>query len=212
MIIQYLDDNRNDDTWLYFPALRRVRRASSSDRGGARGGESTLDEQGNAGFRGLISEWNWKILGKKELYVPMNCSNLFQVGGKDEDECWARDINPERLRYELRRLWVVEATLKEGVDHDYSKRVEYCDEDSWYFVRGDRYDMRGNLWRTSELYTYTDPCQVWRVTNGIHFINLESGRYELYGGALTKDYREARINVKLDPGEFTVQALKRSGR
>ncbi len=211
LIIQYMDDNRNDDTWLYFPALRRVRRAASSDRGGGRGGESTLDEQGN-GFRGLVSEWNWKLLGKKEIYVPMNCYDMFKIGAKDEDECWARDINPTRVRYELHRMWVIEGTLKSGMEHDYSKRVEYCDEDSWYFVHGDRYDMRGNLWRVMEFYTYYDMCQVWKCTPGILYVNLESGRYEFFGGNKTEKTIESIRDAKLDPGEFTVNALKRGGR
>lgn len=211
LIIQYLDDRRNDDTWLYFPALRRVRRAASSDKGGGRGGESTLDEQGN-GFRGVIGDWNWKLIGKKEIYVPMNCYEMFRIGAEDEDECWARDINPTRIRYELRRMWVIEGTLKEGREHDYSKRVEYCDEDSWYFVRGDRYDMRGNLWRTIEFYTYYDMCQVWKCTPGILYLNLESGRYEFFGGNKTERTRESIRDAKLDPSEFTVHALKRGGR
>ncbi|MCU0821757.1 MAG: DUF1329 domain-containing protein, partial [Spirochaetes bacterium] len=99
-----------------------------------------------------------------------------------------------------------------GIDHEYSKRVEYCDEDSWYFIRGDRYDMRGNIWRINEWYIYFDPCQVYRAVAGIINLNLESGRYELSGGSKTKSTRESMINPKINPNEFNVHALTRGGR
>ena len=144
--------------------------------------------------------------------MPANCYTMFEIGGKDEDECWVRDINPTRVRFELRRMWAVEGTLKKGIEHDYSKRVEYADEDSWYFVHGDRYDMRGNLWRVMEYYTYYDVCQNWKCTPGILYVNLESGRYELFGGSKTKYTKESIQGAKFNLNEFTVHSLKRGGR
>ena len=51
------------------------------------------------------------------------------------------------MRYELHRVWVVEATLKAGQKHIYGKRTFYLDEDSWNVLEEDSYDTRGNLWR-----------------------------------------------------------------
>jgi len=48
----------------------------------------------------------------------------------------------------LHRVWVVEATLKEGKRHIYSKRTFYIDEDSWAALASDEYDGHGQLYRT----------------------------------------------------------------
>ena len=41
-----------------------------------------------------------------------------------------KHVNPDLERWELHRVWVVEATLKEGKRHIYAKRVFYVDEDT----------------------------------------------------------------------------------
>lgn len=210
LIHQYTDD-RPDDTWLYLPSLRRVRRAPTLDYGAQIDGESTMDEMG-AFFRGRVNDWDWKLLGKKELYVPANNYNIWKVGTPDNEECLAGDINPESLRYELRRVWVVQAIAKEGTDHPYSKRVIYADEDSWYAMVGDNYDKRGNLWRMSEFYTYYDYCTQYRIVNGMMYLNLESGRYEFFGGGIGPDSKATITNTGMDASDFTIQSLRRAGR
>ncbi len=213
LIIQYIDDTRGDDTWLYLPTLRRVRRAPSLNQGAQIDGESTMDEMAT-GFRGLVGDWNWKLLGKKEMYVSSNCYDMWKIGGKDKDECWKGDINPTRARYELRRMWVIEGTLRKGlkINHPYSKRVEHCDEDTWFFSFGDRYDRRGNVWRLNETYSSYDYCQKTRMVEAQLHLNLESGRYELYGGSRTKKTVLGQMNTGIKPKIFTVQSLRRAGR
>jgi hypothetical protein len=209
--VSYLDDNRLEDTWLFLPTLRRVRRAPSMTNGGQLDGELTMDENGME-FRGTVSHWNWKLLGKREIYIPYNCYDLFPADAEDEDECWAQDINPERIRYELHRVWVVEGTLKEGLDHPYSKRVGYYDEDCWAPVLADRYDKRGNLWRMYEAYTFADSCNKMRMYAGYIYMNLESSRYELFGGCRKQLPTTTVYDTGLDESYFTVQALRKSGR
>jgi len=210
LIHQYTDD-RPDDTWLYLPSLRRVRRAPTLDYGAQIDGESTMDELG-AFFRGRINDWNWKVLGKKEMYVPANNYDMWKIGTPDKEELFPGDINPTSLRYELRRVWVVEATAKEDTDHPYSRRVIYADEDSWYAMLSDNYDKRGNLWRMSEFYAYYNFCTQLRVIHGMLYLNLESGRYEIFGGGLDENSKATISNSGMKPSEFTQQALRRIGR
>ena len=209
--VSYLDSSRLDDTWLFLPTLRRVRRAPSMENGAQLDGELTMDENGFE-FRGTVANWNWKLLGKKEMYVAYNCYDMFLPDGEDEDECWAMDLNPERIRYELHRVWVVEGTLKEGLSHPYSRRVSYYDEDMWQPVLGDRYDKRGNLWRMYEAYGFADSCNKMRMYIGHVYMNLESGRYELFGGCRKMLPTTTVYDTGLDVDEFTVQALRKSGR
>ena len=207
----YNDDNRLQDTWLFMPTLRRVRRAPSMANGGQLDGELTMDENGME-FRGTVNNWDWKLLGKKEMFVAYNNYDMFPADAADEDECWAMDLNPKRIRYELHRVWVVEGVLKKGLDHPYSKRVSYYDEDSWQPVLGDRYDKRGNLWRMYEAYTYANSCNKMWMTMGYLYMNLESGRYELFGGCRRQLPTTTVYDTGLDEKLFTVQALRKAGR
>ncbi len=209
--INHLDDNKKEDTWLYLPALRRVRRAPSMSGGGGLGGELTMDENGLE-FRGAVNDWTWKLLGKREMYVSNNNYDIWALGATDADECWPLDINPERLRYELMRVWVVEGTAIEGLNHPYSKRVGYYDEDSWQPAFAERYDKRGKLWRTYESYPAADYCNKYKMIIGYIYLNLESGRYEVFGGGRTKDSYNTIYDTGLKESEFTVQALRRAGR
>jgi hypothetical protein len=211
LIIQYMDDSRYDDTWLYIPTLRRVRRAPTMGHGTQFGGEYTLDEFGYF-FRGRINDWNWKLLGKKEIYISNNAFGIWKVGLPDNEECLPGDINPKFLRYELRRVWAFEGTIKEGVDHPYSKRVIYADEDSWYPMLAEAYDKRGNLWRMSECYSHLDYCTDNRIIIGLMYLNLESGRYEILGGGRTEKTKAMIVNSGLKSSDFTVQSLRRIGR
>jgi hypothetical protein len=146
------------------------------------------------------------------MYIPVNAYDMWKVGTPDKEECLPGDINPEPLRYELRRVWAIEGTLRDGVNHPYSKRVIYADEDSWYGVASDAYDSRGSLWRRAEFYTIYDYCQDYRVIIALFYLNLESGRYEILGGQLTKDTKLEIINTGLKQSDFTVQAMRRAGR
>ena len=209
--VGYDDDTKEGDVWVYYPTLNRVRRAPTLRGGTQLDGESTLDELGQD-FSDDVNDWDWKLVGKKEMYIPANNYEIWELDALDEKECLAGDINPARIRYELRRVWVVEATLKEGKKHPYSKRVGYYDEDFWGPVLADRYDKRGNLWRMAEYYQCYNYCTQRRYVIGYLYLNLESGRYEVFGGCRDKDTKTNKTDVGLTLDEFTVQALRRAGR
>ena len=207
----YLDDDRLEDAWIYLPTLRRVRRAPTLIGGGQLDGETTMDDLGWE-FRGPVNDWAWKLLGKQEMYIPVNCYDMWEVGTPDEEECFAQDMNSSRIRYELRRVWVVEGTPRQALEHPYSRRVGYYDEDTWLPAVADRYDKRGNLWRVFEFYTSYDYCQKMRVLPGAIYLNLESGRYELFGGCRTEDTYLAIMDTGLEESLFTVSTLRKAGR
>lgn len=209
--VGYVDDRRELDVWQYIPTLNRVRRAPTLIGGTQLDGESTVDEMG-FDFRDHAYKWNWKLLGKKEMYVPENNYEMWGVDVPDNVECQAGGVNPARLRYELHRVWVVEGDLKKGYSHPYSKRVSYYDEDYWQPVVADRYDKRGNLWRMAEYYQCYNYCTKQRYVIGYIYYNLESGRYEVFGGCRNKNTKTNATDIGLTPNLFTVQALRRMGR
>ena len=120
-------------------------------------------------------------------------------------------LNPKYTRHELHRLWVVEATLKEGERHVYAKRRFYIDEDSWQAGVIDHYDGRGQLWRVSEAHElqYSDVNIPWFAAEVLH--DLISGRYLVIG--LTNEEKKGfDFALQAKHGDFTPAALRRSGK
>jgi hypothetical protein len=112
-------------------------------------------------------------VGKKEMYVPYN-TYRFAYHDKPEELFQPKFINPSHVRWELHRMWVVEAKLKEGQRHIYSRRTFYVDEDSWFVVAVDQYDGRGQLWRPGFGYLH----QGYDATVPI----ISAGHYDLIAG------------------------------
>ena len=96
-------------------------------------------------------------------------------------------LNPDYVRWELHRVWVVEATLKEGKRHIYAKRVFYVDEDSWVAVASDQYDARGQLYRSGFMHTNPSYDQPAPSTTGQSVHDFVGGGYNINGllGAYT---------------------------
>ncbi|MGS0626220.1 DUF1329 domain-containing protein, partial [Ralstonia sp. VS2407] len=84
--------------------------------------------------------YDWKLVGKKEMYVPYNDFGAYDFR-KSKKEAFGNDMpNKSMHRYELHRVWVVEGTVKQGVRHSAPKRTFYLDEDTWSLVVADDYD------------------------------------------------------------------------
>ena len=99
------------------------------------------------GWNGTTERYDWKLLGKREMYVPYNAYKLTDKSLKAADVLHKNHVNPELMRYELHRVWAVEGTLKAGARHVFAKRTLFVDEDTWQVAVQDLYDSRGNLWR-----------------------------------------------------------------
>ena len=197
--------------WVYNTGQRRVRRAPQvayDNPGTASDGMRTSDQLDM--FNGGIDRYDWKLVGKREVYVPYNSYKLHSDSLKVADIVTPMHINQEHSRYELHRVWVVEATLKDGKRHIYAKRRFYVDEDSWGVLVVDQYDNRGRLWRVSEGHgiNYYDILSFW-TTLEVH-MDLLSGRYLAHGLDNENDMYDFSYESK--SGDYTPAALRRRGR
>ena len=197
--------------WVYNTGQRRVRRAPQvayDNPGTASDGMRTSDQLDM--FNGAIDRYDWQLIGKKELYVPYNSYKLHSDRLKVADIITPMHINQEHSRYELHRVWVVEATLKDDKRHIYAKRRFYVDEDSWGVLVVDQYDNRGRLWRVSEGHSinYYDILSFW-TTLEVH-MDLLSGRYLAHG--LDNENEMYDFSYRSKSGDYTPAALRRRGR
>jgi hypothetical protein len=164
--------------WVYNPGQRRVRRAPNvayDNPGTASDGLRTNDMTDM--FNGAMDRFDWTLVGKKEMYVPYNSYAAHSDQTKVKDLIRPGHLNPDKLRYELHRVWVVDAKLKAGARHINSRRTFYLDEDSWQILLADHYDGQGNLWRYSEApsVNYYEVPTFWSTLETHH--DLKSGRY-----------------------------------
>lgn len=161
-------------------------------------------------FNGSPDRYNWELKGKKEMYIAYNSYALHSDKVKYEEILKPNHINPDLTRWEKHRVWVVEATLKEGFRHIYQKRVFFLDEDSWQIQEADMYDKNGELYRVAMAYglNYYDVPTQWSTLEVYH--DLNSRRYLAIG--LDNETKMYDFNVQLRDAEFTSQALRREGR
>ena len=207
LVHEFLDRRQ---AWTYNPGQRRVRLAPNvayDNPGTAADGLRTNDDFDM--YNGAIDRYDWKLVGKKEIYVPYNSYKLVGNTVKMADVLQAGHLNPEHARYELHRVWVVDATLKDGTSHSYKRRTFYLDEDSWSILVIDKYDARDQLWRVSELHTvnWYDIPMLYPSLEVHH--DLQSGRYIAMG--LRND--EPRVYQAIDarPADFTPAGLRGAG-
>ncbi|WP_095210186.1 DUF1329 domain-containing protein [Endozoicomonas ascidiicola] len=198
--------------WKYLPGQRRVRRAPNVAYDNPASGTDNLKTADNSDmFNGAPDRYEWTLIGKKELYIPYNSYALYDKNLTNDDIIRPGHINPDLVRYELHRVWEVEATLKEGERHVYSKRTFYVDEDTWQASIVDHYDSRNQLWRMGEAHAIQyNPKQVPWLVNEV-FYDLNSGRYVTNG--LANAIKEPlEFGVMASKSEYTPAAIRRWGK
>jgi hypothetical protein len=198
--------------WVYNSGQRRVRRAPNVAYDGPSPGTDGLRTTDNYDmYNGAPDRYNWKLVGKKELYIPYNSYKLLDTAASYDELAEAGHLNADYLRYELHRVWEVEATLKEDARHIYAKRTFYIDEDTWGASVIDHYDGRGELWRLSEAHNvmFYDVDTPWMVAETLH--DLNSGRY-LVTGLSNEEPEFMKWGKKAKRRDFSSSALRRLGR
>ena len=197
--------------WIYNPGQRRVRRAPNvayDNPGTASDGLRTNDMTDM--FNGAMDRFDWEVVGKKEMYIPYNSYQIHSGNLTPDDIIRPGHLNADLTRYELHRVWIVDATLKEGTRHINSRRTFYMDEDTYQIALIDHYDQRGELWRASEAHTinYYDVPTYWSSIES--HMDLQSGRYVATG--IDNQDPVNTFNVPLSPSSYTPQALRTRGR
>lgn len=212
LVHEHIDQVRNPrNAWLYNTGSRRMRRAPNlaydaplefSDAG------ATTDDFDM--YNGAPNKFNWRLLGKREMFVP---ANGYRIGAVPSVERLVQrgHLNPKYARYEKRRVWVVEATLKRRHRHVYGKRVFYLDEDGFAAVLADQYDTRGGLWRSKEQHSVfiSQNKAIFAAAEAVY--DLKSGGY-LALGLLAGRKARIRFDKSMRDRDFTPSSLRRKGR
>jgi hypothetical protein len=211
MALENLDAKNNPrKAWTYDPGERRVRRAPNLAFDTPDRPINVIDDFDL--FSGSPERYEWKLLGKREVYVPYNNNRLNSIKHAIDDVFTVPVINPELTRYELHRTWVVEANVREDARHVYAKRVFYIDEDTWAILATDKFDGSGNLWRVGFNYPVTAP-EVPVTAGGMYaHYDLKAGAYYTMFGVTGQEYAQTFDQEPPKASFYTASALRRRGR
>ena len=166
--------------YIYVPGQRRVKLAPDlayDTPSPVSGGSSTMDEQ--QGFLGAQDRYNFKLIGKKEVYMNVNTNKTVDYKACPIEKLYTKNFaNPDCMRWELRRAWVVEGTLKPGFRHIIPRRMIYFDEDGPLAAVGDMFDAGGKLFRfdfNPQFVVYGLDGNQWTMANTACTYDLNTG-------------------------------------
>jgi hypothetical protein len=205
--------NKPNEAWLYFPGQRRVRRSPTfAYDNPVPGYENLLMVDQYPMYSGAMDRYDFKLIGKQELYVTYNTFRFNDTTLKFKDIMEPLAPKRDLIRYEKHRVWKIEATVKQGMRHLFPKREFYLDEDTWAMLQADLYDAQGKVWRVMESYPYS----AWElgacVYQGYTSYDLNVGRYMAdnmpqEGKVDWLAGKEGRIDAK----KFDANQLRRAG-
>jgi hypothetical protein len=191
--------------WRLLPGEHRARKAPSISYDVPdpdANGFVSMDEYYN--FFGGLDHYDFKLLGKKEVYIPYNNNRLYLQPASHV--LGPAHANPDDLRYELHRVWVVEGTLAKGQHDIVARRRLYLDEDTWLAVYSDSWDEQGRLWKFGQGTMYLMP-EIPAVILGSQFAyDFELGGY-VYSFAFNGEASGYKVTAPHDATLFTPESM-----
>jgi hypothetical protein len=139
-----LDEAKNDDTWVYLPDLRRVRRISTAQRtDSVQGTDFTMDDLRS--FSGIPPQYSWECLGEAKILSPFNTKGL-AYPYRDDYNFGPYGFSYANDRWELREAWIIAFDPKND-DHPYHHKDIYLDKETFEPLYSFAYDRKKELWK-----------------------------------------------------------------
>jgi hypothetical protein len=194
---RYVSPDVPDDSYMYLPELRKVRRLSMANRSDAFWG-TDLDIDSIWTFNSKLSFWTFKYLGERKLLQAMH------AGGYAQREAWCAQPDGQSgmkafifcTPHEVRDVVIVEGKPTGFNQYAFSKRVMYIDKEALYAQYNEGYDHGGQLWRSwfmmsdtgkspSELVKGADGKMTLQPTGTVNPPKYEFDRvYPTHGGVI----------------------------
>lgn len=205
LIHRLADDHAREQTWLYLSSQRRVRLLSSGETTDAFLGSDIMIED-FLGYNGRLSDQEWKLLGKKDLLLPLYVSST----GADVSYGGAGNCYPS-TPWELRPGYVLEG---KPIDphHPLSKRIFYVDAQTSYIMVTEIFDRADRLWKLG-FASLAHPDSHLPENKGSHIPALAAvSMSDLQARHCTVIVPTAHNLVEASPTDFTVNSLRARGR
>ena len=194
--------------WLYNPGLRRIRRAPSVGYDNpyeGTDGQQFYDQVDMV--NGKLDRFTWKLMGRKAMITPYNSMPINSPKLEYKDILQGLHLNQELPRYEIHRMWVVEANNKPEIRHTFKKKTIYFDEDTWTATMIDNYDHRDQFYKFQEghLICLANMLSCSTVPEIIY--DLQSRVY--FATAMINEDKPNDFTVNYDPKDFEPNKVKK---
>ncbi|MBV1875920.1 MAG: DUF1329 domain-containing protein [Cycloclasticus sp.] len=153
--IQYQDQSKLPESYVYLPSFRRVRQVSTANRADSVAG-TELTQSDLGGFSDPLGLWTYKILKKTEMLVPIK--NAVPAVQEEAPKIYNGYFPEEQRLVELREAYVIEALPR--FDTIYSKKVMLIDAEVFRITDVTIYDKQGKLFKSV--------LQDWALTDDNH--------------------------------------------
>ena len=161
-------------------------------------------------YNGAFDRYVWRLVGKRELYIPYNSYRISDGRYTYSQLLTKNHFNQDSTRYELHRVWMIEATERDGKSHKFGKRTFYVDEDSWNVVLVENEDHEGKLWRFQEGHLLPSYANQTANCAPVVLYDLKDGRY--FVNRLLGEDTPIQYDQKMTTGEFMPASLSRYTR
>jgi hypothetical protein len=198
-------------TWELLNGQGRVRRAPeiSFDTPDSQSGDISNYDEGYM-FSGPMEKYDWKYLGKKEMYIPYHNNDLYSLTA--EQALLDHFLDPNVVRWELHRVHVVEATLHPGERNVLARRMLYSDEDTWTVSLIDAFDANNNLYHVSIGYNNLRPELPGLIFGGLTVLNLQTDDYSNSCSLNEKAHPSIQFPATLPESTFDPQNMAAAGQ
>lgn len=195
--------------WSYLTGQRRLRKTPNVQYDVPFPYTSGLTNFDDAnGFLGSLDRYDWKLIGKQEIYTPYNNNSFYLAQGID-NIMQPQFVNPDLVRWELHRVWVVEANVKPTARHNVPRKRFYVDEDTWWVMQTDQWDAKGQFWKSIQILPQNIPSVPVTVSTTNVIYNVQQRGYVVFN---SQNRAPLTWKEKVTPAdEFTAQALERGG-
>jgi Protein of unknown function (DUF1329) len=197
--------------WNYRPGERKVKRLMGLSYDALTPTSEGMRTNDNMQvFNGAQDRYDWELLGKQEKLIPYNLFALSSNELKYSDILHKGHLNPDPMRYELHRTWVVEGKLKPGQTHIIAaRRRNYIDEDSWTVAATALFDAGGRIARVQEGHIYNYYDQPLCALGSDVVYDIAGGRYHILG--MRNEQKPVRFDQEMDEEMFSPSGMRRLG-
>lgn len=187
--------------WLYNPGLRRIRRAPNVGYDNpyeGTDGQQFYDQVDM--INGKLDRFSWKLVGRRPMITPYNSVPINSPELEYDDILNGLHLNQDLPRYEIHRMWVVEANNLPDVRHTFKKKLIYFNEDTWTATMIDNYDHRDEYYKFQEGHLICLPTMLSCSTVPEIIYDLQSRTY--FATAMINEDKPNDFTVSFDERHF----------
>ena len=145
------------------------------------------------GFNGKMSQYEFKLVGKKEQLVPLQASSEAQMG---------KHMAGVDQYFQKRTCYIIEAKPK-SANVVYSKFRFWMEDTCWLPFYGEAFDLRGNLWQMNNFN------QCWDINWMPYALNMMCPIDLQRTHSTTSLMSDAILNKEFKPEFFSLNKLKK---